>query len=44
MDKAKGVQDHGWEVGMGGAGSSGMENMETTVLDQQLKKPKKKKQ
>ena len=38
MDKAKVEQDPGWEVELGGAGSSGVGEMETTVLEQQLKK------
>ena len=35
MNKAKGGQDQGWEVGMTGVGESGGEKMETTVLEQQ---------
>ena len=36
MDKTKGGQDQGWEVGMmAGVGGSGGK-METTVLEQQL--------
>ena len=35
MDKTKGGQDKGWEVGMAGVEGSGGEQMETTVLEQQ---------
>ena len=42
MDKAKGGWDWGWEVGMAGVGGSGGGKMETTVLEQQLKKERKK--
>ena len=35
MDKAKGGQDRGWELGMGGAGVCCGGKMETTVLEQQ---------
>ena len=41
MDKAKGGQDEGWEMGVG-AGESGERKMETTVLEQQQKKKKNK--
>ena len=41
MDKAKGGQDQGQEVGMAGVGVSGGGEMETTVLEQQEKKEKK---
>ena len=35
MNKTKAGQDQGWEMGMAGAGGSGREKMETTVLEQQ---------
>ena len=35
MDKAKGGQDKGWEVGMAVVEESGGEKMETTVREQQ---------
>ena len=35
MDKAKGGQDGGWEVGMAGVKGSDGEKMETTVLEQE---------
>ena len=35
MDKAKGRQDWGWELGVGGAGESGDRKMETPVFEQQ---------
>ena len=35
MDKAKGGQDQGWEVGMAGVGGSGAGKVEITVLEQQ---------
>ena len=41
MDKAKGGQDRGWEVGMAGVGGSAGGKMEITALEQQLKKGKK---
>ena len=34
MDNAKGGQDQGWEVGMGGAQGSGGGKMKRTVLEQ----------
>ena len=34
MDKTKGGQEQGWEVGMAGGEGSGGEKMETTVLEQ----------
>ena len=34
MDKAKGSQEQGWEVGLGEAGESGGGKMKTTVLEQ----------
>ena len=37
-DKAKGGQDQGWEVGMGGAEESGGGKMGKTVLEEQFKK------
>ena len=37
MDKTKGGQDRGWEVGMAGVWGSGGRKMETTVLEQQEK-------
>ena len=37
MDKAKGWQDRGWEVRMGGVGSIGWGQIQTTVLERQLK-------
>ena len=40
MDKTKAVQDQEWEVGMAGVRGSGGEEMETAVLEQQLKKRK----
>ena len=40
MDKTKKGQDQGWEVGMAGVGESRGGKMETTVLEQQLKKKK----
>ena len=40
IDKAKGGNDQGWEVGMAGVGWSGWGKMETTVLEQQLKNVK----
>ena len=44
MDKAKGGQDRGWEVGTAGVVGSDGEKMETTVLEEQLKKEKKRKE
>ena len=41
MDKTKGEQDQGWEVGMADVGRSGGGEMETTVLEQQQKNVKK---
>ena len=41
MDKTKGWQDQGWEVGMAGVGGSGGGEMETSVLEQQLVKVNK---
>ena len=38
MDKAKVGKDGGWEVGVGRAGKSCSGKMETTILEQQLKK------
>ena len=35
MDKTKGGQDQGWEVGMAGVKGSGGGEMETTILEQQ---------
>ena len=35
MNKTKGGQDQGWEVGMAGEQGSGGGKMETTVLEQQ---------
>ena len=35
VDKAKGVWERGWKVGMAGVGWSGRGKMETTVLEQQ---------
>ena len=34
MDKTKGRQDQGWEVGMAGGGESGGGKLETTVFEQ----------
>ena len=42
MDKTKGGQDQGWEMGMAEVGWSGGGKMEATVFEQQLKKAKKK--
>ena len=43
MDKPKGVWDQEWKVGMAGVGRSGRGEMETTILEQQLKKGKRNK-
>ena len=41
MDKTKGRQDQGWEVGMSGVGERGGGKMETTVLKKNKKCEKK---
>ena len=35
MDKTKGGQDRGWEVGVGGVEEYSSRKMETTALEQQ---------
>ena len=43
MDKAKGGQDRGWEVGIAGVGGSVVGKMETAVLEQQFLNKRQKK-